>query len=168
MLQDEVENEVLPNLFNSFYTSKYVSRYILSIKNFFIKNDNLQIDLCKEYIIFRNVLIDIYLSAVSPNEYYDGSESKAKLFLKKNKMKNSDNTNENETPKLMAMSQAFLTTKDSEQRFKTNKKQPNYYQGISEDFLRAIYNSVHSKCSCFDFIYLNSSSAWLRKQKSFI
>ena len=128
-------------------------------------------------MILRNVLIDIYLSAVSPNEYYDGSESKAKLFLKKNKMKNSfeslydydkDNTYENEMPKLMAMPQAFLTTKDSEQRFKTNKKQPNYYQGISEDFLRAIYNSVHSKCSCFDFIYLNSSSAWLRKQKSFI
>ena len=101
---------------------------------------------------------------MSPNEYYDGSESKAKLFSKKNKMKNNvesfynyikddkDNTNENEMPKLMAIPQAFLTTKDSEQRFKTNKKQPNYYQGISEDFLRAIFNSVHSKCSCFDFI----------------
>ena len=98
---------------------------------------------------------------MAPNENHDGSESKAKLFLKKNKMKNSvesfydydkDNTNESEMPKLMAMPQAFLTTKDSEQRFKPNKKQPNYYQGISEDFLRAIYNSVHSKCSCFDFI----------------
>ena len=101
---------------------------------------------------------------MSPNEYHDGNASKAEHFLKENKLKNNvepfydyfnndeNYGNENEMPKLMAMPQAFLTTKDSEQRFKTNKKQPNYYQGISEDFLRAIYNSVHSKCSCFDII----------------
>ena len=96
---------------------------------------------------------------MSPNEYYDGSESKAKLFLKKNKMKNSvesfydydkDNTNENEMPKLMAMPQAFLTAKDSKKRFETNKERPHYYHGISDDFLQAVYNSYHSRHSCFD------------------
>ena len=53
-------------------------------------------------------------------------------------------------PEMMAMPSSFLTSKNSKQRLETNKEKPNYYQGIVDDFLRAIYNSVHSKSSSLD------------------
>ena len=34
----------------------------------------------------------------------------------------------------------------------TNQEKPNYYQGIVDDFFRAIYNSVYSKSSILDIL----------------